>query len=111
MRRADAMELFLSGEKISAQRAAEVGLINHAVESDEIDHKITSITETILQGGPIALAAAKQMVFTVPKQPVDEAFSKMGELSARLFQSEEAAEGIAAFRERRAAAWVPKGDS
>ena len=57
-------------------------------------------------GGPGALAAAKQLLHAVPGTPVDEAFRWTGELSARLFGTDEAREGMTAFLEKRPAAWV-----
>ena len=110
LRRADALELFLTGERISAARAVEVGLINHAVPSSELDAKVGQIVAKILLGGPNALAASKALVGRVP-QFTDRraAFEWAAPLSASLFNSEEGVEGIAAFRERRPAAWVPAG--
>ena len=111
MRRADAMELFLSGEKISAARAVEVGLINQLASPEQLDERVKTLTDKLVQGGPEAMAASKNIVLTVPDQPQSDAFARMGKLSAELFQSDEAKEGIAAFRERRPAAWVPKTSS
>ncbi len=107
MRRADAMELFLSGERISAARAVEVGLLNRAVPSDELDAAVRAIVDNVLAGGPLALAAAKRLVTEVPSMGRDEAFAVTAETSAELFASEEAAAGMAAFREKRNAPWVP----
>lgn len=111
MRRADASELFLSGERFTPDRAAEVGLINRAVDPDEIDTTIDDFVDKIVRGGPKALAAAKDLINRVPDMGVDEAFAWTAEASAALFRSDEASEGIAAFRERRDAAWVPEGRS
>lgn len=111
MRRADAMELFLSGEKISAERAAQVGLINHSVPMQDLDAKVKEIAKKLVQGGPNALAASKQLVYQVPNDDADEAFAWTAELSAALFKSAEAKEGIAAFRSRQTAAWVPESES
>lgn len=107
MRSSDAMELFLSGERIAATRAAEVGLINYAVERDALDEKVSEIVGKLVQGGPKALAASKQLVRRVLEMSQADAFDWTAKLSAELFQSPEAGEGIAAFREKRAAAWVP----
>ncbi len=107
LRRADASELFLSGERIPAARAAEVGLINHAVERDELDDATQEVIDKLLRGGPNALATAKQLVTRVPQMLRHEAWEWTTETSQRLFREEEATEGIAAFRERRDASWVP----
>ena len=109
MRRADAMELFLSGERISAARAVEVGLLNRVVPADELDRTVGEIVANVAAGGPLALAAAKRLVNEVPAMDRAEAFAFTEPLSVDLFASDEATEGIAAFREKRAARWVPEG--
>jgi methylglutaconyl-CoA hydratase len=106
--RADAAELFLTGRKISAARAAEVGLINRAVAPAALDEAVTELLHELVAGSPGGLAAAKDLLRDVPAMPRDQAFAHTQALSAQLFQSPEAAEGIAAFRERRPASWVPK---
>jgi methylglutaconyl-CoA hydratase len=106
--RADAAELFLTGRKISAARAAEVGLINRAVAPAALDEAVLELLHELVAGSPGGLAAAKDLLRDVPAMPRDRAFAHTQALSAELFQSPEAAEGIAAFREKRPASWVPK---
>ena len=107
LRRADASELFLNGERIPAARAAEVGLINRAVPRDELDAAIADTLGKVVRGGPKALAASKQLISKVPQSSRADAWEWTAELSQSLFQSDEATEGIGAFRERRDASWVP----
>lgn len=108
MRQADAIELFLSGEKISAARAVEVGLLNRSVPRDGLDAAVDAVIGKVVRGGPEALGIAKGLVFALPGMPRDEAFVWAQELSGERFASAEAAEGITAFREKRDAAWVPQ---
>ena len=107
LRRADASELFLEGERVPAPRAAAAGLINRAVPRELLDDEVASTLRRLVRGGPNALAHTKQLVARVPQMPRAEAWEWTAELSQRLFQGDEAAEGIAAFRERRDASWVP----
>jgi len=107
LRRGDALELYLTGERISASRAAEVGLITSAVPEDALDAAVSELITKLAAGGPAALAAAKKLVADVPGAARDEAFSWTAELSRALFASAEAAEGMAAFREKRPPSWVP----
>ncbi len=107
MRRADALELFLSGERIAAARAVDVGLLNRAVPAADLDAAVDTIVTNLLAGGPGALAAAKRLVNEVPAMDRTAAFAATERLSAELFASDEAAEGMAAFREKRTARWVP----
>jgi methylglutaconyl-CoA hydratase len=110
MRRADAMELFLTGQRISAARAAEVGLVNHAVSAEDLDAKVDELVGMLVRGGPNALAASKSLLRRIPEfSDRRAAFEWAGPFSAELFASAEGTEGIAAFRERRDASWVPPG--
>jgi enoyl-CoA hydratase/carnithine racemase len=109
LRRADALELFLTGERISAARAATVGLITSVAPADELDDSVDTVVGRLLAGGPGALATAKRLVFEVPALDRTTAFDNTTALSRDLFASAEAAEGIAAFRERRQPSWVPPG--
>jgi len=108
MNRADAAELMLSGEKISGDHAAKVGLINYSVAPDQINAKVNDIANKLVRGGPKAIAATKSLVYKVPAMPVDEAFNWTAKLSAKLFQSQEARDGIKAFNKREDAPWVPQ---
>jgi methylglutaconyl-CoA hydratase len=107
MRRGDALELFLSGEAVTAERAVEVGLVNRAVERSRLDEEISALVASLLEGAPAALRAAKRLVSEVPRLGEAEGFEMTAALSDELFASDEAAEGLAAFRQRRPAAWSP----
>jgi methylglutaconyl-CoA hydratase len=108
LRRADAIELFLTGERISAERAAEVGLVNRAVPASELDAAVATVIEQLCAGAPGALAVAKKLVTAVPEMDRAAAFAWTTALSTELFAGEEAAAGMAAFREKRKAPWVPE---
>jgi methylglutaconyl-CoA hydratase len=107
LRRADALELFLTGERISAARAAAVGLITAAVPAGDLDARVTALISQLVAGAPAALAAAKRLVFEVPALERGDAFARTTALSEELFAAEEGTEGLAAFRGKRAASWVP----
>jgi len=107
LRRADAIELFLTGERISAERAAEVGLVNRAVPASELDAAVATVIEQLCAGAPGALAVAKKLITEVPEMDRAAAFAWTTALSTELFAGEEAAAGMAAFREKRKAPWVP----
>ncbi len=108
LRRADALELFLTGRRITAARAAEVGLVTTAVPPERLDAAVASLVGELSAGGPKALAAAKRLVARVPSMPRDEAFAWTTELSAALFASEEATQAMAAFRDKVDPPWVPR---
>jgi len=108
MRRADSAELMLSGEKIPADRAAQVGLLNYSVAPEHLDAKVAELTAKLVRGGPGALEDTKSLVYRVPGMAVDEAYDWTAKISMARFQSEEASEGIMAFNRKVDAPWVPK---
>jgi methylglutaconyl-CoA hydratase len=106
LRPADARAAFLRGRRFFAAEAAAMGLINAAVPADRLDDEVDAVVTDLLAGGPGAIAAAKRLLAEVPGTPVDEAFRWTGELSAQLFATDEAREGMRAFLEKRPAAWT-----
>lgn len=111
LRCADAAELMLTGRRFTAAEAALLGLVNRAVPADRLDEQVQGLLEELVAGGPRAQAEIKALLRRVPALERDAAFAEMSVLSRELFASDEAAEGIAAFRERRSAAWVAGGES
>jgi methylglutaconyl-CoA hydratase len=106
MRRGEALEAFLRGNRFSAARAAELGLINRAVPAAELDAAVDEVLDDLRRGGPAALGFAKRLVYEVPGMEQKEAFAWTAALSGRLFAGEEAREGMAAFLGKRPPAWA-----
>ena len=106
MRRGEAMEVFLRGNRFSAARAAELGLISRAVPRDALDAAVEEVVADLRKGGPKALGAAKSLVYEVPKMDAKDALRWAGKLSAGLFAAEEAAEGMKAFLQKRKPSWA-----
>jgi|SRR5271165_1296526 len=97
-----AMELMLLGEPITARRAYEAGLANRIVpDGTELDQAI-AMAHKIVDLAPLALATMKRFVtgHILPKGPSELAARFAAELAA-VRQSEDAAEGVRAFKERR----------
>ena len=107
MRQAEATAAFLRGNRFSASEAARLGLINAAVPARDLDDEVEAVVTDLLAGGPSALAAAKQLVDRVPEMSFDDALAWAERLSAELFASDEAAEGMDAFLNKRTPRWVP----
>ncbi|NRQ38082.1 enoyl-CoA hydratase [Nonomuraea sp. NN258] len=102
-----AAEYFLTGEVFDAARAAEIGLLTRAVPAGELDATVARYAEMLIKGGPEALAITKRLVRELPQVSFEEGLRQMTTLSAQRFTSAEGQEGIAAFMEKRAPAWVP----
>lgn len=103
-----ARELFVTGERFTADRAADIGLVNY-VEADEaaLDARIEHLIEAILQGAPQASMACKDLARTIGALDPDAAFEKTANLIAELRASPEGQEGMMAFLSRRDPSWVP----
>ena len=110
MRRGDALEVFLRGNRFPASRAAEIGLISRAVPAEELDAAVDEVLADLCLGGPAALGFAKRLVYDVPAMEQKEAFAWTADLSQRLFKGEEAAAGMEAFLKRRKAPWAAGHD-
>lgn len=106
MRHGEALEVFLRGNRFPAARAAELGLISRAVPAAELDSAVAEVLADLRKGGPQALGHAKRLVHQVPDMERSAAFAWTAKLSAELFASEEAAEGMQAFLQKRAPAWA-----
>jgi len=106
MRRGEALEAFLRGNRFSAARAAELGLINRAVPAAELDAAVGEVLDDLRKGGPAALGFAKRLVYEVPALARKEAFAWTAALSGQLFAGDEAREGMTAFLGKRAPAWA-----
>jgi methylglutaconyl-CoA hydratase len=101
-----ALELFLTGDPFDAPTAAAYGFINRAVPAAELDAAVSRSVASLLKGAPNALAETKRLVREVPGLPMGQAFERMARLSARLFASDEARRGMAAFAEKRVPDWT-----
>jgi enoyl-CoA hydratase/carnithine racemase len=106
MRARDAAELMLTGERVSAVRALAAGLLTAVVPAADLDPTVERWCGALRLGGPQAVAATKELLRRVPVLSRDEGFAYTSELSARLFAGSEAAEGMAAFVERRPPSWA-----
>ncbi|MCP5060669.1 MAG: enoyl-CoA hydratase [bacterium] len=106
MRRGDALEAFLRGNRFPASKAAEYGLISRAVPETDLDAAVDEVLGDLRLGGPNALGVAKQLVYEVPTMEPKDAFARMSGLSAELFRGEEAAAGMKAFLKRETPPWA-----
>jgi methylglutaconyl-CoA hydratase len=100
------MKLFLTGERFTADQAVGMGFVHRAVPADALRAAVQEEIDMIRQGGPIAVIECKKLVRRVPQLSREEAFAETAAWSARMFASAEGAEGMAAFREKRKAAWI-----
>ena len=91
-------------EHLSGKRSdpALVGCCSYPLQGTEID--------AISKGAPNAVAAAKRLVREIPRLAPDDAYAVAAEKIAKLFASAEAAEGLAAFAQKRPPSWIEADD-
>ncbi|NMO57204.1 enoyl-CoA hydratase [Actinoplanes sp. TBRC 11911] len=106
-----AAELYLTGDVFDGPRAEAIGLVTAAVPADRLDATITGYCDSLVLGGPLALAGAKQLLRRTPEASVRAELADLSARSAGYFKSIEGVEGVTAFREKRSPSWVPGGDS
>lgn len=105
-----AYRYFQTAERIGSTRAAELGLAHEAVATEELDAKVKEVVEALLQGGPKSQAAAKDLIREVANRPLSDAVVEdTARRIASLRATPEAKEGLAAFLDKRPAAWIAQG--
>lgn len=96
-----AKQMILTGEPIDAERAWQLGLVNELAESGEVLNVAKALAGTLTAGAPLALAAGKRLVDYGLGMDLEAAIAYERETVSVLFSTEDRAEGLKAFRERR----------
>jgi methylglutaconyl-CoA hydratase len=100
-----ARALFTTGERFSAQRAYEIGLVHVVVPAEQLDGALEHTIQELLSGAPQALRACKTLAQQVGTMESTEARLYTAETIARLRVSPEGQEGLRAFLEKRKPDW------
>jgi enoyl-CoA hydratase len=100
-----AMELLLTGEPLDAQRAARFGLVNRLVPDGTALDAAIELAAKIALGAPRSVRASKRVALESSDWPLGECFERQREYLEPVFSSDDAQEGVAAFRERRSPVW------
>ncbi len=98
---------FLTGEKFGAQEAERIGLVT--IAADDVAAAVARITAEIGRGSPQGLRESKALTTAAILDGFDQGAEDLSALSARLFASDEAREGMLAFLQKRPPSWVADG--
>jgi enoyl-CoA hydratase/carnithine racemase len=101
-------ELFHVGANIDADRAREIGLVNHVVDADELADRALELAGAIAANAPLSLAGNKRVIRSLLEarsQLAPELEAELVELRESCFRSEDFREGIASFAEKRKPDW------
>ena len=96
-----AMEILLTGNRIDAQEAWRIGLVNYVVPQEKLIAKAEELAATIAENGPLAVRKIKEAVRRCSGRPLEEAFKIENEIARDVMRSEDAKEGPRAFMEKR----------
>ena len=101
-----AMDLVLTGRRVSAAEAKLMGLINGVVPKAELKERARALAETVLAGAPLALQASKQVMLRSLDTPdLEAAIRATYPAAERMLASDDAKEGQRAFAEKRKPRW------
>ena len=100
-----ALEILITGDPITAQRAYEIGLVNRVVPASDLRATVQTMAESIAANAPLTVRAAKQLVYAAAERGWTEALEEGDRIYEAVYHSEDAKEGPRAFREKRPPVW------
>jgi enoyl-CoA hydratase len=103
-----AMEILLTAEPISAQKAYHYGIVNEVVAPAQLLPTAIRYAELICKNGPLAVRKVKEAALKGLAMPFKEALEQEMAYAAEVFSTEDAMEGILAFQQKRAPKWKGK---
>lgn len=103
--RKKAMEMMLTGERIGAEEAERIGLINHVVPPDQLDARVKQLAERIASFSPAVLQLGRDAVYRTMDMPIGDAFDHLRSQLTLNTMLEDAGIGIMAFLTRQEPRW------
>ena len=100
-----AMEMLLTGDMIDAATAEQYGLINRAVPADDLAGAVQELAQKIAAKSPLVLQIGKEAFYKQLETGLAEAYEYTGAVMVRNMLTDDAAEGIEAFIEKRHPVW------
>ena len=102
------IEMMLTGERLDAREAQQLGLVNHVVPREQLDAKVKEITEKITSKSPAILRLGRRAFYTMRDMEYEKALEYLSSVLAINTMAEDVAEGIGAFLEKREPHWKGK---
>lgn len=96
-----AMDMVLTGRKITALEAENMGLITRAVEPDRLDHEVQETLKVLTSKSPIGIRIGKEAFRNMSDMAFEEAIDYLCEALGKVISTEDAMEGMTAFMEKR----------
>jgi len=101
-----AMRLILSGDRIKAEEARQIGLADLVVPHDDLRQQTLELAQRIASKSPLTLKVAKEAIRASERMNVEEGILYERDLFCLCFSSEDKKEGVKAFLEKRTASWT-----
>jgi 2-(1,2-epoxy-1,2-dihydrophenyl)acetyl-CoA isomerase len=98
---AKAAEMFYTGDMIDAPTALRLGLVNRVAPLDKLEAEVRALAQKIAQGPAVAIRAVKRSLFGSAREKLEKVLEEEVQQQMECFQSEDCAEGIRAFFEKR----------
>lgn len=108
LRERDARELLLTGELVDAARAQAMGLVNRVVPAADLLPAANRFAASVVAGGPEAVVHTKRLWGELWPRALQADLDRAQAFHLEARNSPEAAEGMAAFREKRPPRWAPR---
>lgn len=102
------LEMMLMGERVDANEALRLGLVNHVVPRSELDAKVDEIAHNLVRKSPATLRLGRRAFYTMRDMEYEKALEYLSTMLALNTQAEDVAEGITAFMEKREPEWKGK---
>jgi len=96
-----AAEMFYTGDMIDAKTAMQLGIVNHVVPGDALQGEVQKLAQKIANGPQVAIREVKRTVFARDEKAMTDALEREVEAQLKCFHSQDCAEGIRAFLEKR----------
>lgn len=103
---AKALELLLTGDFIDAEEAARIGIANHVVDDDAFPEAVNTLARKLAGAPPVAVRAIKRAVYQSARSDLRTSLDLISSHMAVVTSTEDSAEALAAFREKRAGAYT-----
>jgi enoyl-CoA hydratase len=100
-----ALDLMLTGRRMTAEEAARWGFVNRVVERDGLDGAIREVTEVLASKSPLIAALGKRSFYRAEDMAFDESLDYLAGMLTVCLESEDTIEGVTAFMEKRAPEW------
>ncbi len=99
------LEMLLLGERMSAAQAAEIGIINRAVPSEDLDAAVAELAQRLASKSPAIMRLGLEAFYEQDNKRIEEALPYLQEMLMKCFATDDAREGLTAFMQKRKPVW------